>query len=132
MASLCRSRTIVNSKINEFSKKSKDIQSELISRQILIRNSESSIALMLELVNALNQLNVEHSRNLAITMTDFETNYQDFNNLSQIITKNLDIKKEMSEIHLLESEKSRLEQELLEQTVLLENIYTILEKGIIS
>ncbi|CAF0766175.1 unnamed protein product [Rotaria sordida] len=132
VAALCRSRTIVNSKINEFLQKSEHIQLELTDRQVLIYNTQSSIKLMLELVNTLNQLNIEHSQDIIITTADFEKQYQEFIDLSQTTKNSLDINKEMNEIRLLENEKIQLEKELLEQTLLLENISTILGKSVIS
>ncbi|CAF1567882.1 unnamed protein product [Rotaria sordida] len=87
---------------------------------------------MLELVNTLNQLNIEHSQDIIITTADFEKQYQEFIDLSQTTKNSLDINKEMNEIRLLENEKIQLEKELLEQTLLLENISTILGKSVIS
>ncbi|CAF4035424.1 unnamed protein product, partial [Rotaria sp. Silwood2] len=93
LASLCRSRTIVNSKINEFLQKSEHIQSELTDRQILIHNTQSSIKLMLELVNTLNELNIENSQDITIAISDFEKRYQEFTDLSQTTKYTLDIDK---------------------------------------
>ncbi|CAF3456925.1 unnamed protein product [Rotaria sp. Silwood1] len=132
IASLCRSRTIVNSKINNFLQKSEYIQSEFIDRQVLIHDTQSSIQLMLELVNTLNQLNTEHSQDIIIATTDFEKRYQEFIDLSQTTKNHLNVDKEMNEIRLLENKKIQLEKELLEQTILLENITTIIGKSIIN
>ncbi|CAF1093129.1 unnamed protein product [Rotaria sp. Silwood1] len=132
IASLCRSRTIVNSKINNFLQKSEYIQSEFIDRQVLIHDTQSSIQLMLELVNTLNQLNTEHSQDIIIATTDFEKRYQEFTDLSQTTKYHLNVDKEMNEIRLLENKKIQLEKELLEQTILLENITTIIGKSIIN
>ncbi|CAF3417714.1 unnamed protein product [Rotaria sp. Silwood1] len=132
IASLCRSRTIVNSKINNFLQKSEYIQTEFVDRQVLIHDTQSSIQLMLELVNTLNQLNTEHSQDIIIATTDFEKRYQEFTDLSQTTKYHLNVDKEMNEIRLLENKKIQLEKELLEQTILLENITTIIGKSIIN
>lgn len=86
---------------------------------------------MLELVNTLNQMNIQHSQDITMTTIDFEKQYQQFTDLSETTNNHWDINKEMKEIHLLENEKNQLEKELLEQTILLENIDTILGKTII-
>jgi len=131
MASLVRSRSIINSKTNEFIQKSDEIHSELNDRTTLIRNTELTITMMLELINILNQLNIEHSQDLSIVKTDFNKKYQDFIDLSQTIKHNWDIKKEIDQIHLLENEKIQVQKELFEQTLLLENLKTVLGKAII-
>ncbi|CAF3730219.1 unnamed protein product [Adineta steineri] len=131
VASLNRSQTIIHSKINEFSQKSNHIQSELTNRQVIMRNTQLSITLILELVNTLNQFNVQHSQDITMTTINFEKQYQQFINTSEMTKNNLDINKEMNEIHILEKEKIQLEEELLEQTILLENIHTIIGKVII-
>ncbi|CAF1139179.1 unnamed protein product [Adineta steineri] len=130
VASLNRSQTIIHSKINEFSQKSNHIQSELTNRQVIMRNTQLSITLILELVTTLNQFNVQHSQDITMTTINFEKQYQQFINTSEMTKNNLDINKEMSEIHILEKEKIQLEEELLEQTILLENIHTIIGKVI--
>ncbi|CAF1249484.1 unnamed protein product [Adineta steineri] len=130
VASLNRSQTIIHSKINEFSQKSNHIQSELTNRQVIMRNTQLSITLILELVNTLNQFNIQHSQDITMTTINFEKQYQKFINTSEITKNNLDINKEMNEIHILEKEKIQLEEELLEQTILLENIHTIIGKVI--
>ncbi|CAF1202770.1 unnamed protein product [Adineta steineri] len=130
VASLNRSQTIIHSKINEFSQKSNHIQSELTNRQVIMRNTQLSITLILELVNTLNQFNIQHSQDITMTTINFEKQYQQFINTSEMTKNNLDINKEMNEIHILEKEKIQLEEELLEQTILLENIYTIIGKVI--
>jgi len=132
IASLNRSRIIVHSKINEFSQKSDYIHSELIDREDLIRNTQLSITLMLELVNKLNQLNMEHSKDITMAITDFQKRYQQFTDVSETTKSHWNIHKEMDEVCSLENEKFQLEKELLEQTILLENIYTILGKAIIN
>ncbi|CAF1139569.1 unnamed protein product [Adineta steineri] len=131
VASLNRSQTIIHSKINEFSQKSNHIQSELTNRQVIMRNTQLSITLILELVTTLNQFNVQHSQDITMTTINFEKQYQQFINTSEMTKNNLDINKEMNEIHVLEKEKIQLEEELLEQTILLENIHTIIGKVII-
>ncbi|CAF1155823.1 unnamed protein product [Adineta steineri] len=131
MASLIRSRTIINCKTNDFIHKSDDIRSELNDRITLIRNTEIAISMMLELVNVLNQLNIEHSQDLSIVKTDFDRKYQDFTDLSRTIKHDWDIKKEVEQIRLLENEKNQVQTELLEQTLLLENLKTVLGKAII-
>ncbi|CAF4388745.1 unnamed protein product, partial [Adineta steineri] len=78
----------------------------------------------------LNQFNVQHSQDITMTTINFEKQYQQFINTSEITKNNLDINKEMNEIHILEKEKIQLEEELLEQTILLENIHTIIGKVI--
>jgi len=85
---------------------------------------------MLELVNTLNQLNIEHSQDITMAITDFEKQYQQFINIKETTKSQWNIQKEMDQIRLLENEKLQLEKELLEQTVLLDNIYTILGKAI--
>lgn len=85
---------------------------------------------MLELVNNLNHLNIEHSHDITMAITDFEKQYQQFTDASEITKSHWDIQKEIDEIRLLENEKCQLEKELLEQTILLDNINTILEKTI--
>jgi len=85
---------------------------------------------MLELVNTLNQLNIEHSQDITMAITDFEKQYQQFINIKETTKSQWNIQKEMDQIRLLENEKLQLEKELLDQTVLLDNIYTILGKAI--
>lgn len=131
MASLTRSRSIIHNKTNEFKEKSDDIRSELNDRRILIRNTESTITMMIELINILNQLNNEHSQDLDIVKNDFDRKYQEFDDLSQTIKSHWDIKKEIEQIHLLENEKIQAQNELYEQTLLLENLKTVLGKAII-
>jgi hypothetical protein len=87
---------------------------------------------MLELVNTLNQLNIEHSQDITMAITDFEKQYQQFTDISGTTKSHWNIQKEMDEVRLLENEKIQLEKELLEETILLENIYTILGKAIIN
>jgi uncharacterized protein YeeX (DUF496 family) len=132
ITSLNRSRTIIHSKINEFSYKSNHIQSELTDRQVFIRNTQLSIRLMLELVNTLKQFNIQHSQDIIITTTDFKKRYQQFTDRAETINYHWNINKEMKEVCLLQNEKIQLEKELLEQTILLENIYSILGKAISS
>jgi len=132
LASLSRSRMMINSKINEFSQKSNHIQSELTDRKVLICNTQLSITLMLELVDTLNQLNIEHSQDITMAITDFEKRYQQFTDISETTKSDWNIRKQMDEVRLLENEKIQLEKELLEQTIFLENIYTILEKANIN
>ncbi|CAF3790174.1 unnamed protein product [Rotaria sordida] len=132
MASLVRTRSIMNSKTNNFIEKSDDIHTELNDRTTLIRNTESTITMMLELINVLNQLNIEHSQDLSIAKTDFDIKNQEFIDLSQTLKHNWDIKKEIEHIRLLENEKIQVQKELLEQTLLLENLKTVLGKAIIS
>ncbi|CAF4095288.1 unnamed protein product, partial [Rotaria sordida] len=128
MASLVRTRSIMNSKTNNFIEKSDDVHTELNDRTTLIRNTESTITMMLELINILNQLNIEHSQDLSIAKTDFDIKNQEFIDLSQTLKHNWDIKKEIEHIRLLENEKIQVQKELLEQTLLLENLKTILQK----
>jgi hypothetical protein len=130
MESLVRSRAMINSKTNEFFQKSDDIRSEYNDRTTLIRHTESTITMMLELINALNQLNIEHSQDLSIVKSDFEKKNDDFIELSQTIKHNWDIQKEIEQIHLLENEKIQIQKELYEQTLLLENLKTVLGKAI--
>jgi hypothetical protein len=85
---------------------------------------------MLELVNTLNQINIEHSQDITMAITDFEKQYQQFIDIKETTKNQWNIHKEMDEIRLLENEKVQLEKELLEQTILLDNIYTILGKAI--
>jgi hypothetical protein len=132
MASLVRSRTVINSKTTDFLQKSDQISSELNDRTTLIRHTELAITMMLELINVLKQLNVQHSQDLSLVKTDFEKRSQDFNDLSQTVKHNWDIKKEIEQIHLLENEKIQVQKELLEQTLLLENLQTVLGKAILS
>jgi hypothetical protein len=117
---------MVNGKINDFSQKSDCIQSELTDREILIHNTKLSITLMFELVNTLNQLNVEHSQDITIAAINFQKQYQEFTNELKTTNIHWNINKQMDEIHLLEKEKIKLENELIEGTLILENIYTIL------
>ncbi|CAF3479232.1 unnamed protein product [Rotaria sp. Silwood1] len=132
MASLVRTRSIINSKTNNFIEKSDEIRAEFNDRTTLIRNTELAITMMLELINVLNQLNIEHSQDLSIAKTDFDKKNQDFIDLTQTIKHNWDIKKEIEQINLLENEKIQVQQELLEQTLLLENLKTVLGRAIIS
>ncbi|CAF1121745.1 unnamed protein product [Rotaria sp. Silwood1] len=132
MASLVRTRSIINSKTNNFIEKSDEIRTEFNDRTTLIRNTELAITMMLELINVLNQLNIEHSQDLSIAKTDFDKKNQDFIDLTQTIKHNWDIKKEIEQINLLENEKIQVQQELLEQTLLLENLKTVLGRAIIS
>jgi hypothetical protein len=66
-----------------------------------------------------------------MTNTDFEKYYQQFIQTSQTTKNHWNIQKEIEEIRLFEHQKIELEKEFLEQTILLENIYTILGKTII-
>jgi hypothetical protein len=65
-----------------------------------------------------------------MAITDFEKQYQQFIDIKETTKNQWNIHKEMDEICLLENEKVQLEKELLEQTILLDNIYTILGKAI--
>jgi hypothetical protein len=65
-----------------------------------------------------------------MAITDFEKQYQQFINIKETTKSQWNIIKEMDQIRLLENEKLQLEKELLDQTVLLDNIYTILGKAI--
>jgi glutamate mutase epsilon subunit len=132
MASLIRSRSLVNSKTINFIQKSDDIISEFNDRTTLIRNTESTITMMLELINILNQLNNEHSQDLSIATTDFHTKSKDFQDLSQTIKHNWNIQKEIDQINLLENEKTQVQKDLFDQTSLLENLKTVLGRGINS
>ncbi len=132
VGSLHRCRTMVYAKIDSFSQKSDHIQSELTDREGLIHHTQLSITLMLELVKSLNQLNIEHSQDLTMAITDFEKRYRRFIDLSETTKIHWNIRKEMDEIRLLENEKLQLEQELFEQTILLENINTIIGNGIVN
>lgn len=132
MASLARTRSIINSKTNNFVQKSDEIRSELNDRTVLIQSTESTITIMLELINALNQLNIEHAQDLSIAKLDLDKKNQNFMDLSQTMKFNWDIMKEIEEIRLLENEKIQAQKELLEQTLLLENVKTVLSKAITS
>jgi hypothetical protein len=131
MASLVRSRSIIHSKTNDFIQNSDDIRSELNDRTTLIRNTESAITMMIELINLLNQLNIEHSQEISIVKTDFDRKNQDFYDVSRTIKHDWDIKKEVQQIRSLENEKIQAQKDLLEQTLLLENLKTVLGKAII-
>jgi len=131
MASLIRTRSIINSKTNQFKQKSDEIQSELNDRITLIRNTELTITTMIELINILNQLNIEHSQDLLIIKNDFNKKTEDLIDLSQTIKPNWDIQKEIEQIKLLENEKIQVQKELYEQTLLLENLKSVLGKSII-
>jgi len=131
MASLVRSRSIVHSKTNDFIQNSDDIRSELNDRTTLIRNTELAITMMLELIHLLNQLNIEHSQEISIVKTDFDRKNQDFYDVSRTIKHDWDIKKEVEQIRSLENEKIQAQKDLLEQTLLLENLKTVLGKAII-
>ncbi len=131
MASLVRSRSIIHSKTNDFIQNSDDIRSELNDRTTLIRNTESAITMMIELINLLNQLNIEHSQEISIVKTDFDRKNQDFYDVSRTIKHDWDIKKEVEQIRSLEHEKIQAQKDLLEQTLLLENLKTVLGKAII-
>ncbi len=131
MASLVRSRSIIHSKTNDFIQNSDDIRSELNDRTTLIRNTELAITMMLELIHLLNQLNIEHSQEISIVKTDFDRKNQDFYDVSRTIKHDWDIKKEVEQIRSLENEKIQAQKDLLEQTLLLENLKTVLGKAII-
>ena len=132
MASLGRSRIVVQSKSNDFIQKSEQIRSEFNDRSAIIRQTESAITMMLDLINVLNQLNNEHSQDLSLVKNDFDKKNQDFIDLSQTIKQDWDIKKEIEQIRFLENEKIQAQKELFEQTLLLENLKTVLGKGILS
>ena len=120
---------MIYEKIDNFSHQSNQIQSALIDRENLLRHTQSSINSMLEFVNTLNELNIEHSQEINMTIKDFEKQYQQFIDVSETTECHRNISKEINEIRALENEKFRLEQELLEQMILLENINTIIGKG---
>lgn len=130
MESLGRTRTIINTKTNEFKQKTDDMREELDDRSTLIRNTESTITMMLELINTLNQLNIEHSQDLSIVQIDFDRRNQDVNDVSQTMKHNWDIKQEIQQIQLLENEKKQVQNELYDQTLLLENLKAVLGKAI--
>jgi methyl-accepting chemotaxis protein len=132
MASLARSRSVVNAKTNEFLTKSDDIRSELHDRSSLINHTESAITMMLELVHLLNQLNNEHAQDLSLVKTDFDRKHQEFTDLSQNVKHDWDIKKEVEQIRTLENEKNQAQKDLLDQTLLLEDLKTVLGKAIAS
>lgn len=85
---------------------------------------------MLELINLLSQLNIEHSQDLSIGQTELERKNGDFIDLSQTIKQNWDIQKEMEQVRLLENEKAQLQKDLFDQSLLLENFQTVLGKAI--
>ena len=130
LASLVRSRTLIHSKSSDFLQKSDQIRSEFNERTTLIHHTELTIGMMLELINVLSQLNIEHSQDLSIGKTEFERKRGDFVDLSQTIKQNWDIHKEMDQIRVLESEKAQLQKDLFEQSLLLENFQTVLGKAI--
>lgn len=132
MASLGRSRTIVQSKNKDFIQKSEQIRSELNDRSAMIRQTESAITMMLDLINVLNQVTNEHSQDLSLVKNDFDRKNQDFLDLSQTMKHDWDIKKEIEQIRFLENEKIQAQKDLYEQTLLLENLKTVLGKAIIS
>jgi hypothetical protein len=123
---------MIYAKIENFSQKSEHIQSELIDREDLICRTQLSITSMLELIDTLNQLNIEHSHDITMAIIDFEKRHRQFIDRTETTKCHWNIQKEINEIRTLENEKLQLEQELLEQTVLLENINTIIGKGIVN
>ncbi len=123
---------MIYEKIDNFSQRSDHIQSALTDRETLVRHTQSSINSMLELMNTLNELNIEHSQDITMAITDFEKQYQQFIDLSETTKCHRNISKEMNEIRALENEKLQLEQELCEQIILLENINTIIGKAIVN
>ena len=131
MASLGRSRIIVQSKNKDFLHKSDQIRSELNDRSAMIRQTESAISMMLDLINVLNQLTNEHSQDLSLVKNDFDKKNQDFLDLSQTIKQDWDIKKEIEQIRFLENEKIQAQKDLYEQTLLLENLKTVLGKAVV-
>ena len=131
MESLVRSRSVIQNKSKTFLEKTEDVRAEYHDRTTLIRHTESTISMMLELINTLNQLNVEHSQDLSIVKADFEKRNEDFNQLSQTIKQNWDIKKELEQIRCLENEKIRVQKDFYDQTLLLENLKTVLGQAIL-
>lgn len=131
MESLVRSRCIIQSKNKNFIEKSEDIRAEFHDRTVLIRHTESAITMMLELINTLNQLNIEHTQDLSIVRADFEKRNEDFTQLSQTLKHNWDIQKELEEIKSLENEKIQLQKDFYDQTLLLEHLQTILGQAIL-
>ncbi|CAF1111395.1 unnamed protein product [Adineta ricciae] len=132
LASLNRSRSLIRSTTSDLTTKSHEIQSELIKRQTLLRQTQSSVLFMLEQINTLNQLNTEHVGDVTIASIDFEKRYQQLLDQCETTQMNWDIKKEFDDVQRLEKEKKQLEKDLLEQTILLENISTILDKTIMK
>ena len=131
MESLVRSRSVIQCKTKNFIEKSEDVRAEFHDRTTLIRHTESTITMMLELINTLNQLNVEHGQDLSIVKADFEKRNEDFNQLSQTIKHNWDIQKELEQIKSLENEKIQVQKDFYDQTLLLENLKTVLGKAIL-
>lgn len=130
MASLARSRSVVNAKTNEFLGKSDDLRSELHERSSLINCTESAVSVMLELVHLLNQLNNEHAQDLALVKTDFDRKRQEYTDLAEHTKHDWNIKNEVEQIRALENEKNQAQKDLLEQTLLLEDLKTVLGRAI--
>ena len=133
MASLTRTRTVVHSKNVDFQQRSDRIRSEFADRTRMIRQTESTIGMMLDLLNALQQVNTEHSQDLSIATGDFQRKNDEFQQRrTERVEERWDIEKEFEQIRRLQNEKSHVEKELLEHTLLLENLKTVLGKTVQS
>jgi len=132
LGSLTRCRTMIDEKINNFSQQSARMRTNLIDRQAQIRHTQLTITLMLDLVNQLNEQNVEHSNELTLALRQLEKKCQDAQNQSETTKMYWNIQQELNEILKLEKQKQQLKQELFDQTLMLENINTVIGKAIIN
>jgi len=123
---------MIDEKINNFSQQSARMRTNLIDRQAQIRHTQLTITLMLDLVNQLNEQNVEHSNELTLALRQLEKKCQDAQNQSETTKMYWNIQQELNEILKLEKQKQQLKQELFDQTLMLENINTVIGKAIIN
>lgn len=117
---------MITSNIEQFSHQSHGIKTFLTEQEQSIEQTHLSMKQFLDSISQLNQINIEHSEEIDIANIDFLKRYEQISpNDSHV-----DLTEEMINVKMLETMKQQLEKELLEQTILLENISTIIGKAI--
>lgn len=106
------------------------MKNEIDERTKTIEKVESTINVMLELINVLTRCNSDHFQDLNLINDDFQRKNRDFTEFSRFMENNFDIRQEIEQIRFLEKEKLRLNKELLDDTLLLDRLKTVLGKSI--
>ena len=121
---------MISSKIDQFSHQSNAIQTFLTECNQSIDQTQSSIKQFIDYIDQLNQINLEHCQEIDTANIGFTKRYQQIHDALEMNEIHVNLPEEMANIRVLEKTKQQLEKELLEQTILLENISTIIGKVI--
>ena len=122
---------MIHSNIDLFSQHSQQqLQSRIIEQEQSIVDTRSSIENFFEYLQQLNQINLEHSTEINMANIDFDKHQQPIIDTLETTENHVDLCNEIADIRRLEKYKRQLEKELLEQTILLENISTVIGKSI--